>query len=188
MPALPSGLNHSVWRRWSRLVDWGLSGWSTEAKSRLARRLLAESAGAPGIAVELLGAVVHGLELRDPGTIWPAPDRTLDATLPSPMPEPLVAAIRLAFGRLPAEARQMLLAAALLPEPFTADQLNEIDAELADPATRNGYLDALEWERWLVADGRGYSFVARAVRRLLAEEMLTPGQRRRLQARIDGLA
>ena len=169
-----------------QLVNWGLGNWSAEARSRLARRLLAESAGAPGIAVELLGAVVHGLELRDPGTTWPTADRTLDATLPSPMPAPMIAAIRLAFGRLPGEARQLLLAAALLPEPFTADQMEKA-ASHPDPATRDGHLDALEWERWLVADGRGYSFAAKAVRRLLAEEMLTPGQRRRLADRIAAL-
>jgi DNA-binding SARP family transcriptional activator len=170
-----------------QLVDWGLHDWSPEAKSRLARRLLAESAGAPGIAVELLGAVVHGLEFRDPGTTWPTADRTLDATLPSPMPDPMVAAIRLAFGRLPGEARQLLLAAALLPEPFSAEQVAKA-AEHDDPVTRDGSLDALEWERWLVADGRGYSFAAKAVRRLLAEEMLTPGQRRRMVDRIAGQA
>ena len=56
-----------------QLVDWGLPEWPPEAQSRLARRLFAESAGAPGIAVELLGAVVHGLELRDPGGFWPTP-------------------------------------------------------------------------------------------------------------------
>ena len=46
-------------------------------------------------------------------------------------------------------------------------------------------LDELEWQRWLVAEGRGYSFVARLVRRVLAQDLLTPGQRRRLLARIQ---
>lgn len=168
------------------LVGWGLPDWPDEARLRLARRLFAESAGAPGIAVELMGAVVHGLELRDPGSIWPAPDRTLDATLPAPMPDPMVAAMRLSFGRLAAEARQLLLAAALMSEPFTANQVGKVAGD-DNPTTRDGHLDALEWERWLVADGRGYSFAAKAVRRLLAEEMLTPGQRRRLAERIAGL-
>ncbi len=102
------------------------------------------------------------------------------------MPDPLVAAMRLSFGRLASEARQVMLAAALLPEPFTADRVGKA-AGIEEPAVRDGHLDALEWERWLVADGRGYSFAARAVRRLLAEEMLTPGQRRRLAERIAGL-
>jgi hypothetical protein len=43
---------------------------------------------------------------------------------------------------------------------------------------------ALEWERWVAVDGRGYSFPARAKRRLIAGEMMTAGQRRRLQSSI----
>lgn len=169
-----------------RLTAWGLPEWPDDARARLARRLFAESAGAPGIAVELLGAVVHGLELREAGVLWPAPDRTMDATLPGPMPDPLVAAIRLAFGRLSPESRQLLVAAALLPEPFAAERAG-LAAGLDGGAALDALLDALEWERWLVADGRGYSFAAKAVRRLLAEEMLTPGQRRRLEERIAAL-
>ena len=41
-------------------------------------------------------------------------------------------------------------------------------------------LDELEWHRWLVAEPRGYSFVARMVRRVVERDMLTPGQRRRV--------
>jgi hypothetical protein len=41
-------------------------------------------------------------------------------------------------------------------------------------------LDELEWHRWLVAEPRGYSFVARLVRRVVERDMLTPGQRRRV--------
>jgi hypothetical protein len=41
-------------------------------------------------------------------------------------------------------------------------------------------LDELEWHRWLVAEPRGYGFVARIVRLVIERDMLTPGQRRRL--------
>jgi hypothetical protein len=41
-------------------------------------------------------------------------------------------------------------------------------------------LDELEWHRWLVAEPRGYSFVARIVRRVVERDMLTPGQRQRV--------
>jgi hypothetical protein len=41
-------------------------------------------------------------------------------------------------------------------------------------------LDELEWHRWLMAEPRGYSFVARLVRRVVERDMLTPGQRRRV--------
>jgi len=41
-------------------------------------------------------------------------------------------------------------------------------------------LDELEWRRWLVADSRGYTFVARIVREVIARDMVTPGQRERI--------
>ena len=43
-------------------------------------------------------------------------------------------------------------------------------------------LDELEWQRWLAAEPRGYAFVARVVRNVVARDMLTPGQRQRIQA------
>jgi len=41
-------------------------------------------------------------------------------------------------------------------------------------------LDELEWHRWLVSEPRGYSFLARVVRQVVAQDMLTPGQRQRV--------
>ena len=41
-------------------------------------------------------------------------------------------------------------------------------------------LDELEWHRWLVAEPRGYSFVARIVRRVVERDMVTAGQRQRV--------
>src|SRR2546425_6026267 len=42
-------------------------------------------------------------------------------------------------------------------------------------------LDELEWQRWLAAEGRGYSFVARIVRDVVARDLVTEGQRRRIR-------
>jgi hypothetical protein len=42
-------------------------------------------------------------------------------------------------------------------------------------------LDELEWSRWLMADARGYAFVARIVRDVIVRDMLTPGERRRIE-------
>jgi serine/threonine-protein kinase len=47
-------------------------------------------------------------------------------------------------------------------------------------------VDELEWHHWLSSDGRGYSFVARLGQRVVGAEMLTPGQRRRVIARVRG--
>jgi hypothetical protein len=41
-------------------------------------------------------------------------------------------------------------------------------------------LDELEWHRWLVYDRRGYTFAARVVQKVVARDMLTPGQRQRV--------
>src|SRR5204863_8544590 len=41
-------------------------------------------------------------------------------------------------------------------------------------------LDELEWQRWLVAEARGYGFVARIVRDVVDGDMVVPGQRRRI--------
>ena len=164
------------------LVEWALPDWSAEAQDRLARRMLVESAGLPAIAVDVLVAVQHGLPI-DGDTSWPARDRTLDATLPGPLPEPLVASIRVAFRRLSTDAQSLVTVVALLDEPSSADRVGRI-AAIEDPARRDAALDELEWDGWLALDGRGYSFPARAKRRLIGREMLTPGQRRRLEDRI----
>jgi hypothetical protein len=41
-------------------------------------------------------------------------------------------------------------------------------------------LDELEWQRWLAADARGYSFVARIVRDVVARDMVLAGERARI--------
>ncbi len=161
-----------------RLIEHSLD-WDADARSRLARRLHAESAGYPSIAVDLLAAVKDGLSLD---RTWPAPDRTLDSTLPSAVPVPLIAAIRLAFRRLDDDARAVLTFAALLDEPFSAERIGRLTQ--LDEQRRDAALDVLESRRWIAADARGYAFPARARRRLVATEMLTPGQRRRLESRI----
>lgn len=57
-------------------------------------------------------------------------------------------------------------------------------AELIEASARDAALDALEWDGWIAMDARGYSFPARAKRRLVRSELMTPGLRRRLEARI----
>jgi len=51
------------------------------------------------------------------------------------------------------------------------------------PAAVGDALDELEWAHWLVAEPRGYTFMARVVRDVIARDMLTPGQRRRVEER-----
>ena len=152
---------------------------------RLVRRVSTDSAGLALLAVEILRAVSRGLELEGSGKAWPDTAQTLDQTLPGDLPDAVVAALRLnAKRRLSKTAHAVLAAAALAPDRVSPELLahaTELDRRVVEEA-----LDELEWQRWLVAEGRGYSFVARLVRRVVARDLLTPGQRRRLLARIEG--
>ncbi|MGH7674992.1 MAG: hypothetical protein ACREMV_06950 [Gemmatimonadales bacterium] len=46
-------------------------------------------------------------------------------------------------------------------------------------------LDELEWAAWLGCDARGYAFTAPIARAVLIQEMLTPGQIRRLRGTLE---
>ena len=164
------------------LVDlsrWALPDYTREETDRLVRRLQADSAALPLLAVEILNAVRLGLELSDEDSAWPQADRTLDQTLPSELPDSVVAAIRIGFRRLQEPAQRLLAAASVLDERVDAATLARA-TELAAEAVFEG-LDELEWQRWLTADPRGYTFVARIVRDVIARDMLTAGQTERLR-------
>jgi DNA-binding SARP family transcriptional activator len=150
---------------------------------RVARRVGTDSAGIPLLAVELLRAVALGMDLGVTSGAWPEPLKTLDQTLPGDLPTAVVAAIRVGFGRLPRTARQVLAAAAILDDRVTPATL----ARAVDlpPDAVAGALDVLEWHRWLVSEPRGYGFTARIVRQIIAGEMLTSGQRRRILERFS---
>jgi hypothetical protein len=102
----------------------------------------------------------------------------MEQSYPGDLPDSIVAAIRIGFRRLGREAQSVLAAASVL-EPGAGQELlsraTGIEGEDLDSA-----LDELEWNRWLVADRRGYEFVARIVREVVARDMLTAGQRRRV--------
>jgi predicted ATPase len=104
--------------------------------------------------------------------------KTLDQTLPGELPDAVVAAIRVAFRRLGPGARRALSAASVLGDRVPLGLLARVlDSPKAEVAMA---LDELEWHRWLVCDARGYTFVARIVRQVVARDMLTPGQRQRV--------
>jgi DNA-binding SARP family transcriptional activator len=149
---------------------------------RVVRRVVTDSAGVPLLALELLNAVSRGLELGKLRKAWPATSATLEDSLPGDLPDAIVAAVRVNYRRLSRGARDVLAAAAVLSDRVTAPQLART-TEMAR-AEVEAALDELEWHNWLSAEGRGYSFVARLARRVIGEEMLTPGQRRRILERV----
>jgi DNA-binding SARP family transcriptional activator len=146
---------------------------------RVVRRVLADSAGVPFLANALLRAITVGLELDDVVTPWPAPLRTLEHTLPAELPHATVAAIRVDFHRLSAGAKAVLRAAALSDGPATIGPISRATDLGVAELTRA--LDELEWSRWLTSDARGYTFTARLLREIVAEEMMTKGQRERMR-------
>ncbi len=164
-----------------RLAAWAMPSFSDVETDRLTRRLAADSAGLPLLAVELLHAVALGLDLHGSPRAWPEPQRTLDASLPGDVPDTVVAAIRIGFRRLGKNAQAAVVAAAVLPDRADTALLARVTG-LADDAIAEA-LDEAEWERWITADGRGYGFVARLAKEVVARDLVTEGQRQRILAR-----
>lgn len=160
------------------LIQWALPAYSAEDADRLSRRIATDSAGVPLLAVEIAYAMAQGLDLNVTSGAWPRPLRTLDQTFPGDLPDTIVAAIRVGFRCLTKPAQQALSAAAVLGERVTAGRIGRAIDMNGEPL--NAALDELEWRRWLVAEPRGYSFVARIVRDVVARDMVTPGQRQRI--------
>ena len=154
-----------------------------EAADRVTRRIQVDSAGLPLLAIELLMAVRLGLELDDVGGVWPQPFHTMEQTYPGDLPDSVVAAIRIGYRRLSRPAQSVLAAASVLDE--RSDAARFAAATALEREVVHDALDELEWNRWLVAEKRGYAFVARIVRDVVARDMLTPGQRRRIRERIS---
>jgi len=160
------------------LVGWAVPAYTDEQIDRLTRRVASDSAGLPLLAVELLHAVALGLDLEETKGAWPQPLKTLSQTLPGDLPDAIVAAIRIGYRRLSKPAQQVLAALAVLGERVTEEQLETCtDVKGSELSTA---LDELEWQRWLTTDARGYSFVARIVREVVQQDMVTDGQKRRI--------
>jgi DNA-binding SARP family transcriptional activator len=162
------------------LVQWALPAYSGDAADRLSRRLAADSAGLPLLAVEICHAMAQGLDLETTNGAWPHPLRTLDSTFPGDLPDTIVAAIRVSFRCLSKPAQHVLAAAAVLGERVAASRIGRAAGLEGDGLY--AALDELEWRRWLVAEPRGYAFVARIVRDVVARDMVTEGQRQRYLA------
>ncbi|HWC72681.1 MAG TPA: AAA family ATPase, partial [Gemmatimonadales bacterium] len=163
------------------LIRWALPSYTEEAADRLARRIAADSAGLPLLAFEIVHAMAQGLDLESASGAWPHPLRTLDSTFPGDLPDTIVASVRVNFRCLTRPAQQALVAHALLGERVSAKRIG-CATDLKGDAL-HAALDELEWRRWLVAESRGYVFVARIVRDVVARDMVTAGERQRVLAK-----
>ena len=165
----------------TRLADLMLPGMTAEHCDRLVRRVMHDSGGIPLLIEALLQAVRRGLDLDLDAAAWPAESRTLTATLPGPLPDAVAAAIRLVFRELDNTAQQVGAAAAALGERVNVPEL-ALATELETPAVERA-LDELERRGWVLWDSRGYTFAARLTAEVVARDLLTPGQRRRIRDR-----
>jgi hypothetical protein len=165
------------------LAERMLPDYDPVAIDRVVRRVATDSAGLPLLAVELLRAVALGLDLGTLSGTWPEPFHTLDQSLPGHLPDAVVAAIRIGVRRLSPPAQRVLTATAVLGDLVPPALLERaLSLEEGDVARA---LDELEWHRWVVAEPRGYSFVARIVRQVVERDIVTPGQRRRVLEAVD---
>ncbi len=169
----------------NELVAWAFPEYDGEAVQRLGRRVMAETAGNPFLAVEFIRAVRAGLKVKDeePPPEWPDKSRTLDQTLPGALPETVAAALRLRFKGLTEDAQAMLVTVAVLGGGETLDVLSraaDLPAKRAERA-----LDELEWQRWLAGDAHGYTFVTRLAGEIVQADMVTAGQKRRILKRAN---
>jgi len=163
------------------LVRWALPGYEPDEAERLTRRLERDTGGLPLLVVAMLEAVAAGFKPAPDAPAWPSPTRTLVDSLPGDLPPTIIGVVCQRYRALSEAARQVLGAAAALAQRVDADRL--LRATGLEPATLESALDALEWERWLVADARGYVFTAPIERAVLLQEMITPGQVRRYRER-----
>src|SRR3989475_12054135 len=164
-----------------QLIAWALPAYKGVAVDRLARRIAADSGGLPLLAVEICRAMAQGLDLEATNGAWPPPLRTLDSPSPGALPDTIVASIRVGFRCLTKPAQQALVAVALLGDRVAGKRIS-CATDLKGDAM-HAALDELEWRRWLVAESRGYTFVARIVRDVVARDMITQGERQRLLAK-----
>jgi DNA-binding SARP family transcriptional activator len=164
------------------LVAAALPRYTADEVARLARRVERDTNGIPLLAVALVEAVARGFELAADAPAWPPPQRTLLDSLPGDLAGAVVGAICLRYRGLSAPAQQVLAACAAAEERIEQARLAaacELDGAAVERA-----LDELEWERWLVADARGYTFAAPILRAILLAEMISPGQVRRYRERL----
>ncbi|HZI22050.1 MAG TPA: hypothetical protein VFD76_06020, partial [Gemmatimonadales bacterium] len=171
------------------LARWALPQYGADDVERLTRRLETDTAGIPLLAVAMLEAVARGFTLPSAPApapapaapagagAWPSPKRTLIDSLPSELPPSVIGVICQRFRDLPEPAQRVLAAAAALGERSSAGRLTRATA--LERGVVDEALELLEWNRWLVADGRGFVFAAPIERAVLMQEMITPGQARR---------
>ena len=103
---------------------------------RLTRRVAADSAGVPLLAIEILHGVSSGLDWERESGAWPAPYHTLTQTTPGDLPDSIIAAVRIGYRRLSDPAQRTLAAAAAFGGRVTAARLARATGDSRRPDRR----------------------------------------------------
>ena len=162
------------------LVRWALPAAGDDLVDRLARRLAADTGGLPLLAIELIRAIASGAELPPADSAWLRSGHTLDQTLPGDLPNAVTASIRGNYRRMSEAGQEVLCVVAVLGDRVPVPVMAR--AARLDAAAFEAALDECEWQRWLVPEPRGYSYLARIVRQVVERDMVTPSERRRILA------
>jgi DNA-binding SARP family transcriptional activator len=166
----------------AEFARWAVPSYGPDDRTRLARRVMADTVGNPFLVTQIMLALRAGLAVS-PGTgaAWPAAHRTLDDTLPGQLPPAVSAALRLRFRALTVPAQRTLASLAVLGGRTTPAALAR--AAEVEPGGLARALDELERERWIDGDAHGYSFVTRLAREVILADMVTGGEKRRIRER-----
>lgn len=164
------------------LVD-ALAPWvaGAEQRDRLTRRIAFETGGDPTFAVTLLEGLAEMASLREEALVWPPPNITLEAPVPFDVPHLVRVVTAARLRQLDASVRDVLVAAAIgdrAIEPDTVAALAERPVRAVEDA-----LGVLERHGWVAFDGERYRLTARLIGSVVLSELVTPGQRRRLEQR-----
>jgi DNA-binding SARP family transcriptional activator len=160
------------------LVRWALPTAGDDLVDRMARRLAADTGGLPLLAIELIRAIASGAELPPADSTWLKSGHTLDQTLPGDLPDAVTASIRGNYHRMSQGGQEVLQVVAILGDRVAMAVIARVTKFAGDVLA--AALDECEWQRWLVAEPRGYSYVARIVRQIIDKDMVTKGKRQRI--------
>lgn len=164
------------------LACWALPRYDAAQIDRVTRRVATDSAGLPLLAAEMLHAVALGT--GSGASAWPSPTQTLKETLPGGIPDAVIGATTVSYSGVSAPARRVLDAVAVLDARLSAADLQR--ATGLPPDAVGVALDELEWQRWLAADPRGYTYVARLIREVVDTQIVPPHRRQEIFERVRG--
>ena len=166
------------------MAKWALPSYDEDQLDRIARRMRVESGGYPLIAYVIYTAIADGMDVGEITQPWPRRKNTFHDDVPVDLDDHLVGAINVRMGRLTAEAQAVLRVLAVLEGPGGTKRLSR-GSDLPNASVERA-LDELEARQWVVADARGYAFVARTIRDIVRKTHVKPGLAERINARMMG--